>query len=168
RPEDIRRLLPGFRGVKRRFDIQYRQGGRLYIDDYAHHPDEIAVCLRALRELYPQRSIRVAFQPHLYSRTRDLAAGFAQSLQLADEVVLLDIYPAREKPIPGVTAHSIGDLIKDRPVHYATLQNAVDVLNALPPVPILVTMGAGDIDTLVAPLREGYERAATVKPAMEA
>lgn len=168
RPEDICRLLPGFRGVKRRFDIQYRQGDRLYIDDYAHHPDEIAVCLRALRELYPQRSIRVAFQPHLYSRTRDLAAGFAQSLQLADEVVLLDIYPAREKPIPGVTAHSIGDLIKDRPVHYATLQNAVDVLNALPPVPILVTMGAGDIDTLVAPLREGYERAATVKPAMEA
>ncbi|MDE6113186.1 MAG: UDP-N-acetylmuramate--L-alanine ligase, partial [Bacteroidales bacterium] len=168
RPDDIRRLLPGFRGVKRRFDIQYRQGDRLYIDDYAHHPDEIAVCLRALRELYPQWPIRVAFQPHLYSRTRDLAAGFAQSLQLADEVVLLDIYPAREKPIPGVTARSIGDLITDRPVHYATLRNAVEVLSALPPAPVLVTMGAGDIDTLVAPLREGYERAATVKPTEEA
>lgn len=155
---DIRRLLPGFRGVKRRFDIQYKSASCLYVDDYAHHPDEIAVCLRALRELYPRRPIRVAFQPHLYSRTRDLAAAFAQSLRLADEVVLLDIYPARELPIPGVTARSIGDLIEGRPVHYASLADAFEVLTGLPPMPILVTMGAGNIDTLVEPLRQYCER----------
>lgn len=156
--DDIRRLLPGFRGVKRRFDIQYRSASCLYVDDYAHHPDEIAVCLRALRELYPQRPIRVAFQPHLYSRTRDLAAAFAQSLQLADEVVLLDIYPARERPLPGVTARSIGDLIEGRPVHYASLADAFELLTGLPPMPVLVTMGAGNIDTLVEPLRHYFER----------
>ncbi|MDE5703768.1 MAG: UDP-N-acetylmuramate--L-alanine ligase [Bacteroidales bacterium] len=156
--EELRRLLPGFRGVKRRFDIQYRSETRLYVDDYAHHPDEIAVCLRALRELYPRRPIRVAFQPHLYSRTRDLAAAFAQSLQLADEVVLLDIYPARERPIPGVTARSIGDLIQGCPVYYAALENALDLLASRPPMPVLVTMGAGNIDTLVEPLRQYCEQ----------
>lgn len=160
-PDGIRRLLPGFRGVKRRFDIQYRSGDRLYIDDYAHHPDEITVCLRALRELYPDRPMRVAFQPHLFSRTRDLAAGFADSLRLADEIVLLDIYPARERPIPGIDAHTIGDRIKDRPVYYTTLAEAVGFLTARPAMPILVTMGAGDIDTLVAPLRRHYENTGT-------
>lgn len=156
--EELRRLLPGFRGVKRRFDIQYRSETSLYVDDYAHHPDEIAVCLRALRELYPLRPIRVAFQPHLYSRTRDLAAAFAQSLQLADEIVLLDIYPARERPIPGVTARSIGDLVEGRPVRYASLADAFGLLTALPPMPVLVTMGAGNIDTLVKPLRRHFEK----------
>ncbi len=155
--EDIRRLLPGFSGVKRRFDVQYKDAQHLYIDDYAHHPDEIAVCLRSLKELYPRRAIRVLFQPHLYSRTRDLCVEFAAALQEADEVVLLDIYPAREQPIAGVTSRSIGRLIEEKPVYYTTLDTTLDYIKTNSRMSILVTMGAGNIDTLVDPIRQYYE-----------
>ena len=157
RKEDIRRLLPGFSGVKRRFDVQYKDAQHLYIDDYAHHPDEIAVCLQSLKELYPSRAMRVLFQPHLYSRTRDLCAEFARSLQLADEVVLLDIYPARELPIEGVSSRSIGSLIQEKPVYYTSLDTTLDFIKTNPRTAILVTMGAGNIDTLVDPIRRYYE-----------
>lgn len=110
----VRKAIGSFQGPKRRFEFHLRESGphgRAVIDDYAHHPDELRASIQSVKSLYPHRKLTVAFQPHLYSRTRDFAGEFAQALSLADSVILLDIYPAREQPIPGVTSQIIFDSI---------------------------------------------------------
>lgn len=157
----IRRLLPLFKGVRRRLERCVVFPDRVYYDDYAHHPQEIRASLEALREFYPEYRMIVVFQPHLYTRTRDLAEGFAQSLQEADELCLVDIYPAREEPMEGVDTHLIGNRISGIPVCYTSLETTLAWIrkrmrkkNAEGEKQLLVTMGAGNIDTLVEPIKE--------------
>lgn len=149
----IREALLSFRGVKRRFEFVIRRDDLVYIDDYAHHPTEIEAFLKSLKEMYKGKKITVIFQPHLFTRTRDFAEGFSKSLSLADEVLLMDIYPAREEPIPGITSDM---LFKDitSPVKIRCSKNDVlEKLGALD-VEVLATVGAGDIDTFVKPIKE--------------
>lgn len=146
--EQIRAGIKSFRGVKRRFEIHSSAPGHIYIDDYAHHPEEIKACLSSVRAMYPTQRLTVIFQPHLFSRTRDFAAGFSESLSLADEVVLLDIYPARELPIPGVNSEMLLEGIKANKKTLINKDQVMDYLKESRPE-VLVTMGAGDIDRLV-------------------
>ncbi|MCY7353335.1 MAG: UDP-N-acetylmuramate--L-alanine ligase [Cytophagaceae bacterium] len=151
--EQIRAGLNTYLGVKRRFEYHIRRPNIVYIDDYAHHPTEIEAFLSSVRALYPGKKITAVFQPHLFSRTRDFLDGFARALSLADELVLLDIYPAREKPIPGVTSELLLDKVqlKDK---LLCRKSEVVALVSQRPLDVLVTIGAGDIDQLVGPLRE--------------
>lgn len=152
--EDIRRGLDTFTGIRRRFDIRFRSDEVAYIDDYAHHPTEIAAMLDAVRSMLPGRELIVAFQPHLYTRTRDFQAGFAEALSKADAVVLLDIYPARELPIPGVTSDIIYDALTVERRARCTLSELVPTLKTFKTRPaVVVTIGAGDIDTQVDAVR---------------
>lgn len=146
--EQIRAGVKSFRGVKRRFEIHSAVPGRIYIDDYAHHPEEIKACLSSVRAMYPTQRLTVVFQPHLFSRTRDFAPGFSESLSLADEVVLLDIYPARELPIEGVSSAMLMENIHAAKKVLLSKAQVMDYLQASQPE-VLVTMGAGDIDRLV-------------------
>jgi UDP-N-acetylmuramate--alanine ligase len=149
----IREALASFRGVKRRFEFIIKHSNLTYIDDYAHHPAEIEAFLKSLRSMYEGKKITVVFQPHLFTRTRDFAAGFSESLSIADEVLLMDIYPARELPIPGVTSDLLFKNITS-PVKIRCAKN--DVLERLEDmdIEVLATVGAGDIDTLVKPIKE--------------
>jgi UDP-N-acetylmuramate--alanine ligase len=142
---EIRSGLESYRGVKRRFEYMLDQEGKVFIDDYAHHPTEIEACISSVRELYPNKKLTVAFQPHLFSRTRDFMSGFADSLSLADEVILVPIYPAREKPIQGVTSELLLDLIA---VTNKVLceKEELPSLIAARDLEVLLTLGAGDID----------------------
>lgn len=153
----IREALASFRGVKRRFEFIIRKDNLVYIDDYAHHPTEIEAFLKSLRGMYPGKKITVIFQPHLFTRTRDFAEGFSKSLSLADEVLLMDIYPAREEPIPGVTSDmlftDITSPVKIRCSKKDVLQKLEDL-----DVEVLATVGAGDIDTFVKPIKELLSR----------
>lgn len=148
-----REAISTFKGAHRRFETLLKEEGpegRVIIDDYAHHPDELRASIASVKALYPGRKLTVAFQPHLYTRTRDFAEGFAQALSLADEVLLLDIYPAREEPIPGVTSEIIFDRInvdKKELIHLQDLISTIKNRN----FDILLTAGAGDIGA-VAPL----------------
>ncbi len=144
--------LRGFSGVKRRFDIQVRRPDFIYMDDYAHHPREITACITSLRDLYPNKKITGIFQPHLYTRTRDFADGFAESLSLLDSVILLDIYPARELPIEGVSSQMLLDKIIIADKKLCTKANLLDVLSQIK-TDVLLTIGAGDIDQLVQPIK---------------
>ncbi len=146
-PEKIRKALACFSGVKRRFDIQVKKPGCVYIDDYAHHPQEITAALSSIRKSYPESRLTAVFQPHLYTRTRDFAPEFAKALSLADKVILLDIYPARELPIPGVTSEII---FKDITAGKVLLKRS-ELMDYLKdePVEVLATLGAGDIDRFV-------------------
>ena len=148
-PEEIRRALPDFKGVARRFNIQVYTEKTIYIDDYAHHPREIEASLSSIREMWPDKRLTVAFQPHLYSRTNDFYPEFAKSLNLADQVILLDIYPAREQPIPGVTSQLIYDNLRPGIEKYMCRKE--DILNLLSQkkIEVLITLGAGDIDNYV-------------------
>ncbi len=144
----IRQGLASFRGVARRFETRIRSPRVVLIDDYAHHPREIEACLGSVRELYPGRKVTGVFQPHLFSRTRDLAPEFGRSLAALDELLLLDIYPAREEPIPGITSAWLLEQVpmdKKSVVAYGALVDAL----ASREVDVVVTMGAGDIDRLV-------------------
>jgi len=149
----VRAALADFRGVRRRFEFHLRLPGRAYIDDYAHHPEELRALIGGVRDLYPDSRITLVFQPHLFSRTRDFAAGFAESLDGADEVLLLPVYPAREQPIAGVEARLISAAMRRGAVHVADGADVLRWLEAHPPE-VLVTAGAGDIDRLVEPIRE--------------
>ncbi len=151
-PDEIRDGLNTYLGVKRRFEYHVRRPDVVYIDDYAHHPTEIEAFLTSVRALYPCRRVTAIFQPHLFSRTRDFLDGFAEALGLADELVLLDIYPARELPIPGVTSELLLDKVR---ISDKFLQKKAQVLDwlRLRPLDVLVTIGAGDIDQLVGPIR---------------
>jgi UDP-N-acetylmuramate--alanine ligase len=149
----LRAAVAAYRGVKRRFEFIVTGPDKVYVDDYAHHPREIEAFLRSLRALYPAKKLRVIFQPHLFTRTRDFAEGFSQSLSLADEVVLLPIYPARELPLPGVTSDM---LLENITAPKKSIQTKAEVLaNAaqLADFEVLATVGAGDIDTLVPELK---------------
>lgn len=145
--------LSKFEGTKRRFDIRFNEDNILYIDDYAHHPEEIKYTIHSVREMYPGRKLLGVFQPHLYSRTKMLAPEFAQSLEKLDEAILLDIYPAREEPMEGITSELITERIKNIPVTITTKKNLPEILKDKS-IDILLTMGAGDIDETVKPIQE--------------
>ena len=155
-PLKIREALASFEGVKRRFDIQLRSDKCIYIDDYAHHPREIAASLTSIKGNFPDHRLTVIFQPHLYTRTRDFAEGFSESLSLADRLILLDIYPAREEPIPGVTSEII---FKNITSPEKVLLNKADLMEHLAVLKledkeVFVTVGAGDIDRFVGPITD--------------
>lgn len=152
--DEIRDGLESYRGVKRRFEfILDDPAGSVFIDDYAHHPDEIRACISTARELYPEKMLTGVFQPHLYSRTRDLAGEFAKALDLLDELILLDIYPAREEPIEGVDAHLLLSQASMQNKSICSKEKLPAVLKQKQPE-VLLTMGAGDIDKLVEPIKE--------------
>ena len=154
---ELRKALVSFRGVMRRFDIRINFPGLVYIDDYAHHPEEIRACISSVREYFGGRKITGIFQPHLFSRTRDHADGFAEILDQLDDVVLLPIYPAREKPIEGVTSEMIFNRMK---LKKKRLLNKNDIPGKLDidSLDVLMTIGAGDIDRLVEPIEEELRR----------
>lgn len=142
--EKIKSALESFKGVRRRFDVYINTPQVVYLDDYAHHPAELAATLRSLRDAFPGRKITAAFQPHLYTRTRDFYKEFAASLSLADRVLLIPIYPAREQPIEGVTSELVGGLVTS-PCSYSTRETlARDIASG--PTDIVVTFGAGNIE----------------------
>lgn len=149
--EKIKAALKSYKGVKRRFEFHIKTPDFVYIDDYAHHPTELTFTISSIKELYPSKKITGIFQPHLYSRTRDFADEFAESLSLLDELILLDIYPARELPITGVNSEM---LLEKATVQRKKILKKDEVLNYfnINQPEVLVTLGAGDIDTLVQPL----------------
>lgn len=144
--EEIRRGMASFRGVERRFDFKIKSDNLVLLSDYAHHPEEIRQSVISVRELYKDKKITAVFQPHLYTRTRDFYREFAQSLSLLDEVILLDIYPAREKPIPGVTSRLIYDCLRTgiRKI-MCSREKLLDVLDS-ESIEVLIVLGAGDVD----------------------
>ncbi len=148
---ELRKALSTFKGVRRRFDYQIRNEKLVFIDDYAHHPKELWESISSVRELYPEKKITGIFQPHLYTRTRDFADGFATSLNLLDEVILLDIYPARELPIEGVTSEIILKNLQI-PSKLCSKDELMELLREKD-FEVLLTLGAGDIDKLVEPIK---------------
>lgn len=150
--------VESFSGVKRRFEYQIKSDDLIYIDDYAHHPEELKAFINSAKELYPNKKITGVFQPHLYSRTKDFASGFASSLALLDKLHLLDIYPARELPIEGITSSWLLDQVNLENKELSQKENAVEKIIAEEPE-VLLTMGAGDIDTLVEPIKKALEKA---------
>jgi UDP-N-acetylmuramate--alanine ligase len=152
--EKIREALLTYRGVARRFDMRIQTGKHIYIDDYAHHPEELRAFITSVREAVPGKRLAGIFQPHLYSRTRDFSPGFSESLSLLDDVILLDIYPAREVAIPGVTSEMIlGGLSNPGLKMLSSKTQLRAIIEDLKPE-VLLTMGAGDIDQLVEPLEK--------------
>jgi UDP-N-acetylmuramate--alanine ligase len=149
--------LLDYKGVQRRFDVKVLTDRRVYIDDYAHHPTEISAFLSSVRELFPGKKICGIFQPHLYSRTRDFAEQFARSLELLDQLILMEIYPAREEPIQGVDSTMLLDLVQLEEKVLIKREQLMRVVKERDPE-VLVTMGAGDINQFVAPLKEWSKR----------
>ena len=152
-PEKVKAALASFQGVKRRFDIHLNTPECSYIDDYAHHPKEIAAAVSSMREIFPGRKLTAIFQPHLYTRTRDFADEFAQALSQVDKLILLDIYPAREEPIPGVTSEIIFKDVTAAEKVIMTKEELMDYLQD-EPVDTLITFGAGNIDRYIKPITE--------------
>ncbi len=158
--ERIRKAVAAFSGVKRRFEYIIKNDASVMIDDYAHHPQELKALINGAKALFPGKKCTVIFQPHLFTRTRDFAEGFAETLSLADEVILLPIYPAREKPIEGINSEMIAGMMKamnvvclskeDMLTHIATKKKNGEI-------GLLITAGAGDIDTMVQPLKKIME-----------
>lgn len=153
--DKIRKAMAEFKGIQRRFEKIVDQKDFVYIDDYAHHPSELKAAIDAAKTLYPDKKITGIFQPHLYSRTRDFVEGFAAELDKLDEVILMDIYPARELPIEGVTSEIVFDLLKNKNKTLVTKATLMEVLKDKHPE-ILMTLGAGDIDTFVPKIKEYY------------
>lgn len=152
-PEAIRKGLASYQGVERRFDVHVNTPECAYVDDYAHHPKEIAAALSSIRNIFPGRRVTVVFQPHLFTRTRDFYLEFAESLSQADEVILLPIYPAREEPIPGVDAEMIRRQIQGPKAELVTKEELLNHLSQQA-IDILITFGAGDIDRLIRPITD--------------
>ncbi|MED9961875.1 MAG: UDP-N-acetylmuramate--L-alanine ligase [Bacteroidales bacterium] len=148
---ELRAALKSFKGMKRRFDLKCKTDETIYYDDYAHHPEEIEATITSLKHLYPNKRICGIFQPHLYSRTKDLADQFAEALENLDDIILLPIYPAREEAIPGITSKTILHKINKMDKYHVTKEQLFPLLSALQPE-LLVTLGAGDIDQLVEPI----------------
>ncbi|HZY36708.1 MAG TPA: UDP-N-acetylmuramate--L-alanine ligase [Mucilaginibacter sp.] len=155
-PDAIKSALRDFKGVKRRFEYIVKNERHIYIDDYAHHPEELKACINSVKRLYPDKKLTAIFQPHLYTRTRDFADGFAEALDLADELLMLDIYPAREQPIEGVSAEMILERMKMWNKRKCGKQEAVEIIKNEKPE-LLLTVGAGDIDQLVQPIKHVLE-----------
>lgn len=149
----IKLALSTFRGIKRRFEYILYADQVIYIDDYAHHPEEIKAFLHSVRSIFPDHRITAVFQPHLFTRTRDFSKDFAESLELADEIILLDIYPARENPIPGVTSELIFKELNTPYKQMLTMENLIDHLKDKN-IDVIVTIGAGDIDQMVIPIKK--------------
>ena len=152
-PEKIRKALGTFQGVKRRLDIHLNTEKLSYIDDYAHHPKELSTAISSMRDIFPGRKLTAVFQPHLFTRTRDFADGFAEALSKVDKLILLDIYPAREEPIPGVTSEIIFDKVTAPEKVLLKKEELMDYL-AKEPLDVLVTFGAGNIDRFIGPITE--------------
>ena len=150
--EDVIQGLSTFEGIKRRFDVHINNKNLAYVDDYAHHPKEVSSTIIAAKQLFPDREITVIFQPHLFSRTQDFAHDFAESLSLANQLILLDIYPARELPIEGVNAKMLLDLCTNPKKETCSKEELLRVLEQ-EKLDVLLTLGAGDIDTLVEPIK---------------
>jgi len=150
--EKIISAIDDFKGVKRRFEYIVRTDKHLYIDDYAHHPEELRALINGVRNLHPEKKLTIIFQPHLYSRTNDLADGFAESLDLADEIWLLPIYPARELPMPGVESNIISEKMKKVVIHVNRTELISKIKRDQPE--LIITAGAGDIDKLIEPIKE--------------
>ena len=153
---DIAAALSTFEGVERRFDIQVNRPDCIYIDDYAHHPAEILSTLQSIKSIYPHRKITLIFQPHLYTRTRDFADAFGESLSLPDELILLPIYPAREEPIEGVSADMLLSRVNLSRKYLIPKEDTIDFLRTRS-IDVLVTMGAGDIDREVPRIKTFLE-----------
>ena len=151
--ESIVLALSDYQGVQRRFDVQVHNERRVYIDDYAHHPTEITAFLSSVNTLFPDKKICGIFQPHLYSRTRDFADQFAKSLEMLDQLILMEIYPAREEPIPGVSSALLLDRVQMDEKVLIKREQLLRVVKERDPE-VLVTMGAGDINQFVGPLKE--------------
>ena len=152
-PEKVRHALGTFQGVKRRFDIHLNTPECSYIDDYAHHPKEIAAAVSSMRDIFQGRKLTAIFQPHLYTRTRDFADEFAQALSNVDKLIMLDIYPAREEPIPGVTSEIIFDKVTAPEKVIMVKEELMDYLKN-EPIDTLITFGAGNIDRFIRPITE--------------
>jgi len=152
-PEKIKVALAGFLGVKRRFEYILKEPKHIYIDDYAHHPEELRACIQAVKTLYPDKKLTTIFQPHLYTRTRDFAEGFSEVLSMTDDLIMLDIYPARELPIEGVSSAMILDKVSIEAKQILSKEQSLDYIKKQKPE-LLLTVGAGDIDTLILPLKE--------------
>lgn len=149
----IKKALESFNGVKRRFEFIIKGKKVMYVDDYAHHPAELEAFLKSMKSMYASRKLTVIFQPHLFSRTRDFADGFAKSLSIADEVLLMDIYPARELPIPGVDSDIIFRNITSKSKMRCSKTDLMEKLEALD-LQVVATVGAGDIDTFIEPIKK--------------
>ena len=162
--EKIKSAVASFSGVKRRFEYIIKSPELVMIDDYAHHPEELRALITGAKELFPQKKCIVIFQPHLFSRTKDLADGFAEVLSLADEIILMPIYPARELPIEGVTSELILNKMKSSNVKILNKDELLEYLNIIKVLPsegfkeaLIITAGAGDIDALVQPIKRIIE-----------
>jgi UDP-N-acetylmuramate--alanine ligase len=156
-PDELSNALATFKGVKRRFDIRLNENNMVYIDDYAHHPEELNACISSARAMFPGRKLTGIFQPHLYTRTRDFATEFAKSLSMLDEVLLLPIYPARELPIAGIDSQMLLSLINHSDKHFL-LKTDIPGYFRDKHIEVLLTMGAGDIDTLVEPIENFFSK----------
>ncbi len=156
-PEAVRHAIGTFQGARRRLDVHVNTPALTYIDDYAHHPQELATAISSLKSIFPGRKLTAVFQPHLYTRTRDFAPEFAEALSAVDKLILLGIYPAREEPIPGVTSEII---FKDVTAPEKILIDKTELMPLLEkePVDVLVTFGAGDIDRFIQPITELMEK----------
>ncbi len=155
--DDVKKALASFKGIKRRFERIYSNDSIVYTDDYAHHPSELNAAIGAAKMLFPNKRLTGIFQPHLYSRTNDFVDGFAAALDELDEVILMDIYPARELPMPGVTSKIVFDKMKNPNKTLVTKATLMDTLKDKK-VESLMTLGAGDIDTFIQPIKEWLER----------
>jgi UDP-N-acetylmuramate--alanine ligase len=144
--------LGSFKGVKRRFEYIVKDEQHIYIDDYANHPEELRAAISSVKKLYPNKKLTTIFQPHLFTRTRDFADGFAEVLDMSDELLMLDIYPARELPIEGVNSEMILAKMRSANKRMIGKQEAIELVKNEQPE-LLLTVGAGDIDTLVQPLK---------------
>ncbi|MBK9149816.1 MAG: UDP-N-acetylmuramate--L-alanine ligase [Saprospiraceae bacterium] len=153
--ENIRKALAEFRGIQRRFEKIIEAPDFVYIDDYAHHPTELKAAIDAARTLYPGKKVTGIFQPHLYTRTRDFADGFAKALNRLDEIILMDIYPARELPIEGVNSEMIFEKLKNKNKKLVSKATLMDALKEIK-TDVLLTLGAGDIDTFVPKIKEKW------------
>jgi UDP-N-acetylmuramate--alanine ligase len=155
--DELRAGLASFAGIRRRFDFHVKNEKIAYLDDYAHHPAELVQSIRSIKALYPKKKVCGIFQPHLYTRTRDFAWDFSVALSMLDELILLDIYPAREQPIEGVTSKIIFDNVTNM---NKTLCKKEELMAELPKhrFDVLVTLGAGDIDTLIPQLTDYCEK----------
>lgn len=163
-PEAIRHALGTFLGVKRRFDIHVNRPGCAYIDDYAHHPNEISTAISSMRDIFPGRRLTAIFQPHLYTRTRDFADEFAKALSAVDKLILLDIYPAREEPIPGVSSRLIFDKVTAPEKVLLKKEMLMKYLED-EKIDTLITFGAGNIDRFIPQITEMLSSQIQLKPA---
>lgn len=153
--EDIKKGLATFKGVQRRFDIRVKTEKHVYVDDYAHHPEEIKAALTTARKVFCDKELTIVFQPHLFTRTRDFMDGFAESLSLADRVILLDIYPARELPIDGVTSAALLEKITVKEKMLCKKEDLLDTIKRVDPE-LVMTLGAGNIDNFVPQIEKMF------------